>query len=120
MNVERKSFPILVLQWSLGIVILVESLHFAISPSAARQLAGFGLPTWIRPALGISEIFAALLFLVPGATLAGGYALLFVFVVAGAIHLFHGAFDVGGLIVYGMAVNVCMAYRGKGNPGGAR
>jgi hypothetical protein len=119
MNTERKSFPILFLQWSLGIVILLESFHFAISPAAAREIAGFGLPPWIRPALGVSEIFAALLFLVPGATLAGGYPLLFVFAVAGAIHLLHGAFDVGGLIIYGMAVNVCMVYRGKGHPGGA-
>jgi len=119
MNPEHKRFAILGLQWALGLVILLESVHFAISPAAARELAGLGLPPWIHPALGVSEVFAALLFLVPGATLAGGYALLFVFVVAGAIHLLHGALDVGGLIVYGMAVNVCMVYRGKGNSGGA-
>jgi hypothetical protein len=99
------------LRWVLALVVLLESAHFAASPASARQLAAFGLPRWTAPALGGSEVIAALLFLVPGASVVGGYALLFIFLIAAGIHFLHGQFDVGNLVVYSMAVIVCMTDR---------
>jgi hypothetical protein len=99
------------LHWALGTVVLVESVHYALSPFAAHEFAPRGLPHWIRPMLAGSEIIAALLFLVSGASLAGGYALLFIFIVAAVIHILHGEYDVGNLIVYGMAIVVCVTHR---------
>jgi hypothetical protein len=67
------------------------------------------MPQWIRPALGGSEIVAALLFLVPATSVAGGYLLLAVFFFAAAIHALHGQYDIGGLIIYAVAVMACVA-----------
>jgi hypothetical protein len=94
------------LRWVLGLFLLLESVHFAISHAA-------GLPPWIAPALGGSEAVAALLFLAPSASVLGGYALLFIFLIAAGVHVLHGQFDVGHLVVYGMAVIVCMTDRKK-------
>ncbi len=101
------------LRWVLGLVVLLESLHFAVSSAAAQHWARTGWPLWVRPALGGSEAAAALLFLMPALTIVGGWALLVSFAVALAIHLQGGDFGVGALIVYAMAVMVCMAYREK-------
>jgi len=98
---------VLGLRWVLGIVVLLESIHFALSSGK------HGLPRWAGPALGGSEIIAVLLFLTPAATVLGGCLLLVIFAVAAAIHLKAGQFDVGGLLVYAMAVVVCMTYRAK-------
>ncbi|MFZ0879125.1 MAG: hypothetical protein WA002_06495 [Candidatus Acidiferrales bacterium] len=114
MNPKLKKFAISGLRWALGVVVVLESLHFALSVSAAHHFAGTGLPRWIRPALGGSEAIAAILFLVPAASMVGGYLLLFIFAVAAVIHVLHGDFDVGSLIIYGIAVIVCMTHRNRG------
>ncbi len=110
MNSRPKKWIVPAFRWVLGLVVLWESAHFAIAPAAAHQFAKTGLPQWIRPALGGSEAMAALLFLVPAASVVGGYALLFIFVVAAVIHLLHGQFDIGLLAVYGMGVIVCITH----------
>ena len=71
------------------------------------------MPQWIRPVLGGSEIVAVLLFLTPAASLVGGYLLLLIFAIAVVFHFLHGDVDVGGLLVYGMAVLACMTHRNK-------
>ena len=69
-----------------------------------------GLPHWIPLVLGGTEALAALLFLVPAVRLIGGYALLFILAIAVALHLLHPQYNVGSLVVYGMATCVCMSY----------
>ena len=96
------------LRWTLGLVMLLQSAHFALSPSAAEHLAGTGLPHWIRPALGWVEVAAAILFLIPAASPAGGYALLLTFAAAAAIHVDARDYGIGSLIVYAAAVVVCI------------
>jgi DoxX-like family len=105
------------LRWAVGLVVVWESCAF-VCGSAARAFAHTGLPHWMRPALGSAEALAAVLFLVPGTTLAGGYALLGIFVLAAAIHVLHGWYDVGGLVVYFAAVLVCVVEREGKLPGG--
>jgi len=104
-------FWIAALRWTLGIVVLVESCLFVFSSSGRHAMAQIGMPQWIRPVLGGSEIVAALLFLVPAASFAGGYLLLVVFFLAAAIHVLHGQYDVGGLAVYAVAVMACISRR---------
>ena len=111
MNERSTSMAVSGLRWVLGLVILLESAHFALAPGAAREAAHLGLPHWIPLALGGSEVAAALFFLVPAARLIGGYALLFILATALAVHLLHGQYDVGSLLVYGTAVYVCMNFR---------
>ena len=79
--------------------------------SAAHLLARLGLPSWVRPALGISEILAAILFLVPFTTVVGGYLLLVVFGLAAMVHVLHGQYGIGELVVYGVAALVCLVHR---------
>lgn len=111
MNPRLQQLAIPALRWTLGLVILWESYRFAVSDFAAHFLAEIGLPHWVAPVLGGSEIVAAILFLVPAATVAGGYLLLFIFAGAAMVHFLHGAFDVSGLLVYAVAVIVCISRR---------
>jgi DoxX-like family len=111
MNQRSTSVAVSGLRWVLGLVILLESVHFALAPAAAREVANIGLPRWIPLGLGGTEAVAALLFLVPAVRVIGGYALLFILAMAVAVHLLHGQYDVGSLVVYGMATCVCMSYQ---------
>jgi hypothetical protein len=109
-----KPIAVLGLQWTVGLVLIVESLRFALQASAARHFAQTGMPLWMRPALAWTEIAAAILFLVPFTMVFGGYLLLVIFFLAGLLHILHGEFDIGVLLVYAMAVLVTMAYRTGG------
>jgi putative oxidoreductase len=110
MNASLTRYSIPLLRWILGLVIILESFEFVFSNSAAHFLAKTGLPFWIRPVLGGTEIIAAILFLVPFTAAIGSYLLLVVFGLAALIHILHGQYEVGGLIVYAVAVLVCMAH----------
>lgn len=105
--------PIVALRWAVGLVVLVEALHFALSPATAAHFSHTGLPQGIRPALGWVEAVAAMLFLVPAAKRVGGYTLLLTFTAAVALHLHLGDYGVGALIVYAAAVIVCITDRGR-------
>jgi hypothetical protein len=94
------------LNWSVGIVLIIESAKFAFGAGAAKIIAHLGLPPWVRPAIGVSEIVAAILFLIPASVAIGGWALLVIFILAATIHLLHGQYDVGWLVIYFMAVLV--------------
>jgi uncharacterized membrane protein YphA (DoxX/SURF4 family) len=111
MNRRPDQIAITGLRWTLGLVVLLESLHFTLSPSTVHHLEKAGLPPWVRFALGGSEVLAALLFLIPAASYVGGLLLLLIFAIAAALHLLRGEFDVGALVVYGMAAIVCMTQR---------
>lgn len=111
MNAYLTRYPIPLLRWTLGLVVILESCRFVFSGSAAHFLAKAGLPGWIRPVLGGAEIVAAILFLVPVTSVIGGYALLVIFGMAALVHLLHGQFGVEGLVLYAVAVLVCITYR---------
>ena len=82
MNTQLRRLAIPLLHWSVGLVVLAESLRLAIGPEAGRHFARTGMPAWLRPALAWPEIVAALLFLIPLTVVAGGYFLLVVFAFA--------------------------------------
>jgi hypothetical protein len=113
-NLTRVSIPLL--RWTLGLVVMLESCEFVFSTSAAHFLAKAGLPFWIRPVLGGSEIIAAVLFLVPFTATIGGYLLLVVFGLAALVHLLHGQYGVEGLVVYAVAVLVCLTHTENRTP----
>lgn len=91
MNPRLRGVAIPGLRWVVGLVVLLESARFALSPNTAHEVAKIGLPPWIPSVLGGSEVIAALLFLVPPTTMAGGYALLAIFAIAIVIHFFTGS-----------------------------
>ena len=88
---------ILVLRIVLGFVLLAESILLLKSGHPE-------LPNFIRLLLGWSEAVASLLFLLPATMEWGGRCLLIVFAAAALLHILHGQFNIGALLVYGAAV----------------
>jgi DoxX-like family len=88
-----------VLQYTLGIVILIEAILF-VMPSARHDFSRTHMPEIVRLALGWGEIAGSILLLVPLTALRGAWLLFVVFVLAIAIHLLHGMFNVGNLAIY--------------------
>ena len=103
MTQNRLPAALLILRWVLGLVILELSLRFAFSPAAAQAFAKTGMPNFVHLTLAYAEIVAAILFLVPRATVIGGRLLIVVLAFAIVLHLLHGWFDVGPLVVYAAA-----------------
>lgn len=99
MNAPARSRTVFGLQWIVGLVLIVESLRFAFEPSATRHFTRTGMPPWMRPALALTEIAGAILFLVPFTTLLGGCLLLVIFFLAVLLHILHGEYDIGVLLV---------------------
>ena len=113
MNQPSRRWALPALRWSVGLVVLIESCRFVLSHGPIHG----GLPEWIRPVIGGCEIVAAILFLLPFARVAGAYLLVIIFTVAVLIHVLHGQYDVGALVVYAMAVLASMDARREGIPG---
>jgi|SRR5271155_3376099 len=113
MNQPSRKWALPALRWAVGLVVLLESCRFVLSHGPIDG----GLPGWIRPVIGGSEVLAAILFLLPFARVAGAYLLVIIFAVAALIHVLHGQYDVGALVVYAMAVLATMDARREGLPG---
>lgn len=109
MNTRQNQVAAQLLRWTVGLVVLWESYQFASSAAARRHLLQMGLPQWAGPALGGAEIAAVILFLVPKLDRIGGYSLLAIFAVAAGLHVLHGQFEIGPLLVYGAAVWACLS-----------
>jgi uncharacterized membrane protein YphA (DoxX/SURF4 family) len=91
-----------VLQYALGIVILIEAVMFVL-PSAAHEFAHTHLPGFIRMILGWGEIAGSIILLIPRTAKSGAWLLFAVFVFAILIHLLHGFYNVGNLVIYAAA-----------------
>jgi hypothetical protein len=115
MNAKLREMRLPLLRWTVAAVVFVESLEFAFSASAAHFVMKIGLPVWVPPALGSAEAIAAVLFVLPVTTVVGGALLLVIFALAALIHMLHGQFEVGALVVYAAAVLVCMPAPNQGN-----
>jgi uncharacterized membrane protein YphA (DoxX/SURF4 family) len=91
-----------VLQWTLGVVILIEAVMF-VMPSAAHEFARMHMPGFVRMVLGWGEIAGSVLLLIPKTVKSGAWLLVAVFVMAVLIHLLHGQYNVGNLVIYAAA-----------------
>jgi hypothetical protein len=99
------------LQWSLGIVVLIEAVMFVL-PSAAHDFARTHMPGFVRLVLGFGEILGCLLLLIPQTAVRGAWLLLAIFVMAILIHLLHGMYGVGNLVIYAAAAWAVAAAKG--------
>jgi hypothetical protein len=109
------------LRWVLGVVVLWEScllLRATIARMQAMPDSGHsGVHVGVRLVLAGVEIVAAIMFLAPVVNVAGSYLLLAVFAFAILFHALQGQFDVGGLLVFAMAVMVWLAHRKEAQTG---
>ncbi len=112
MTEHRMKCALTGLQWTLGIVILIEAVLF-LMPSARHDFARTHMPDILRQVLGWGEILGAVLLLIPRTAARGGWLLVGIFVLAIAVHLLHGMYNVGSLAVYTAAA--CAVAIGKGN-----
>jgi hypothetical protein len=99
MTEQRMKTALTGLQWTLGLVILIEAILF-LMPSARHDFAGTHMPDVVRQILGWGEIIGAVLLLVPRTAVRGAWLLAAIFVLAILIHLLHGIFNVGNLVIY--------------------
>jgi DoxX-like protein len=99
MTEQRMKTALTGLQWTLGLVIVIEAILF-VMPSAAHDFAKTHMPDIVRQVLGWGEIIGALLLLIPRTAVRGGWILVGIFVLAIAAHLLHGTFNVGNLVIY--------------------
>lgn len=90
------------LRLALGIVILIEAVMFVL-PGAAHDFARTHMPGFVRLVLGFGEIAGSVLLLIPGTVVRGAWLLLAVFVMAILLHLLHGMYGIGNLVVYAAA-----------------
>ena len=104
------------LKWTLGLVILAEAGRFAFSPPAAQTFARTGMPSVVHRTLAWGEMAAAVLFLIPRANVAGGWFLMTILGFAIVVHLLHGWFDVGALVVYATATWAVMTASSAAKP----
>jgi len=99
MSGAQTKLALTVLQWTLGVVILIEAVLFVL-PSAAHEFARTHMPGFVRLVLGWGEIAGCILLLIPKTALRGAWILVAVFIMAILIHLLHGAYNVGNLVIY--------------------
>ena len=112
MTGPRTEFAIRCLHWTAGIVVLIESILTFHAAHSVHDAGHAGALITVRLVLSVCEAVAALLFLIPATSGAGGLALLVIFGLAIAIHAVHS--DVRGLeilVLYGVAVYVSLADR---------
>jgi hypothetical protein len=99
MTASRTKIALTGLQWTLGVVILIEAALF-VMPAAAHAFASTHMPNVIRMVLGWGEIAGCILMLIPRTAIRGAWVLVAVFALAIVIHLMHGFYGVGNLAIY--------------------
>ena len=99
MTEQRMRTALTGLQWTLGVVILIEAVLF-LMPSAGHDFAKTYMPDILRQVLGWGEIVGAVLMLIPRTAVRGGWVLAGIFVLAIIVHLLHGMYNVGDLAIY--------------------
>ena len=99
MSAQRTKIAFTGLQWTLGVVILVEAILFVL-PGAAHGFASTHMPNAVRMILGFGEIAGCVLMLLPRTAIRGAWLLVAVFVLAIVIHLLHGLYSEGNLAIY--------------------
>jgi cobalamin biosynthesis protein CbiD len=99
------------LQWTLGVVILVEAVLF-VMPNAAHDFSRTHMPDTVRQVLGWGEIIGAVLLLIPRSAARGACLLAGMFALAMIVHLLHGMFNVGNLAIYTAAAWAVAAGKG--------
>jgi len=100
-----------ILKRTLGIVILIEAVTFVL-PSAAHEFARTHMPGFVRMVLGWGEIIGCVLLLIPKTSIRGAWVLFAVFIMAMLVHLLHGQYGVGNVVIYAAAALAIALGRG--------
>jgi uncharacterized membrane protein YphA (DoxX/SURF4 family) len=99
MSSVKSKYGVMVLQYSLGVVILIEAVMFVL-PGAAHEFGRTHMPGFVRMVLGFGEILGCVMLLIPQTAIRGAWVLVAVFIMAILLHLLHGMYGVGDLVIY--------------------
>ena len=99
MTTQQTKIALTGLQWTLGLVILIEAILF-VMPVCAHAFTSTHIPNVIRLVLGWGEIVGCILMLIPRTAIRGAWILVAVFVLAIVTHLLHGIYGIGNLAIY--------------------
>ena len=102
MSTSQAKWGLTILRLTLGIVILIEAVMFVL-PSAAHEFARTHMPGFVRMILGWGEIVGCILLLIPRTAIRGAWVLFAVFVMAILVHLLHGQYGIGNVVIYAAA-----------------
>ena len=102
MGFGKLKIGLTVLQWALGVVILVEAVLF-VMPGAAHDFARTHMPGFVRMVVGFGEILGSILLLIPQTAIRGAWLLVAIFIMAILLHLLHGMYGIGNLVIYAAA-----------------
>ena len=97
---DKRELAICVLRYVVGVVIVIESVVTAIHYQAIAASSHIGLPSEFVLILASAETIAAILLLIPRTLKIGAVALIAVFALAALVHILHGQYDIGNLIIY--------------------
>jgi len=112
MSEQRMKAALTGLQWTWGVVILIEAILF-LMPSARHDFSQTHMPDLLRLVLGWGEIIGSILLLIPRTATRGAWILGGTLVLAMIVHLLHGMPNVGNLAIYTAAAWALAT--GKGN-----
>ena len=112
MNAAGTKTALTVLQWTLGVVILIEAVQFVL-PGAAHDFARSHMPSILRMVLGGGEIVGCILLLIPQTAVRGAWVLIAVFTLAIVTHLMHGMYGIGNLVIYTSAAFAVSTSKGS-------
>lgn len=106
MKTHVSKAALLTLQWSLGVLLFLEADVLAFSSAEINFSGQPGVHHWIRLALAWSEMLGCLVFLLPYTMKYGAALLLIVLTLASLVHILHGDFQIGTLLIFAAAVVV--------------
>jgi uncharacterized membrane protein YphA (DoxX/SURF4 family) len=93
----KRNLALFVLRLALGFVAGGYSLALVVAQLRGRA---YHYPLFL---LGLAELAAAILFLIPATMRLGGLALVCIFACAAAFHISHGEYNIAYLVVYSAA-----------------
>ena len=99
MSEQRMKAALTGLQWTLGLVVLIEAILF-LMPGARQDFSKTHMPDGLRLVLGWGEIIGSILLLIPRTAARGAWILAGTFVLAMIVHWLHGRPNVGTLAIY--------------------
>lgn len=101
--IQVNKVALLCLQWTLGVALFIQAALFAL-PRPETHLPGHaGVSHWILLVIAVAEMLACVLLVIPQTVRFGAKLLISVIAFAALIHILHGSFQIGPLLIYASA-----------------
>jgi uncharacterized membrane protein YphA (DoxX/SURF4 family) len=106
--IQVNQVALLSLRWTLGVALFIEAALLAFSRSEIHLPGHAGMPHWIHLVIAAAEMLACVLLVIPLTVRFGTKLLIGVVMLAALIHILHGSFQIGPLLIYASAAWVVL------------